>query len=426
MSNYNTRNAVPSTDPRDLDDNATNFDLLLMSDAASVPDRLGELRKTWAQMERDAQALIAPNVSALAAAVAGVNKGLYFSATSPVAISTYDLGAYVRSISNVADGPAFRAAIGAVGAADNITGSAATLTTPRTIAASGDATWSVTFNGSANVTAALTLANTGVTAGTYGAVTVDAKGRATGGSIATPIANGGTGATTQSAALSAILGSSAIGFANGGTGATTQSAALSAILGSSTVGLANGGTGATTASAARTNLGLGTAAVATIGTSGNNVPLLNTANSWSASQAMLGATPVTDGGSNLGTASLRWATVYAVTGTINTSDGRLKTPVRELTESELAAAVELGKMIGMYKWLSAVESKADAARDHVGMTVQSAIDCMQRNGLDPFGYGFICYDEFEDGDRYGFRMDELNAFIAAGFNYRLTLLEGKM
>lgn len=49
----------------------------------------------------------------------------------------------------------------------------------RTISATGDATWSVTFDGTANATATLTLANTGVTAGTYSKLTVDAKGRIT-------------------------------------------------------------------------------------------------------------------------------------------------------------------------------------------------------------------------------------------------------
>ena len=59
------------------------------------------------------------------------------------------------------------------------------LSTARTIAASGDATWSVSFDGSANVTSALTLANTGVTASTYGTSTavptiaIDGKGRIT-------------------------------------------------------------------------------------------------------------------------------------------------------------------------------------------------------------------------------------------------------
>ena len=59
------------------------------------------------------------------------------------------------------------------------------LSTARTIAASGDAAWSVSFDGSANVTSALTLANTGVTATTYGTSTavptiaIDSKGRIT-------------------------------------------------------------------------------------------------------------------------------------------------------------------------------------------------------------------------------------------------------
>ena len=59
------------------------------------------------------------------------------------------------------------------------------LATPRNIQATGDATWQVTFDGSKNVTAALTLANTGVTPNSYGnnitipALTIDSKGRIT-------------------------------------------------------------------------------------------------------------------------------------------------------------------------------------------------------------------------------------------------------
>lgn len=79
-----------------------------------------------------------------------------------------------------------RTAIGAAGSGANtditsITGSAASLTTSRSISATGDATWSVSFNGTANAAAALTLAASGVGAGTYGAVTVNAKGLVTAG-----------------------------------------------------------------------------------------------------------------------------------------------------------------------------------------------------------------------------------------------------
>ncbi|MFM4814670.1 phage tail fiber protein [Aeromonas dhakensis] len=59
--------------------------------------------------------------------------------------------------------------------------SATKLATARTISATGDATGSASFDGSANAAIALTLANSGVTAGTYGKVTVDAKGRVTAG-----------------------------------------------------------------------------------------------------------------------------------------------------------------------------------------------------------------------------------------------------
>lgn len=66
----------------------------------------------------------------------------------------------------------------------NITGNAATATklqTARTISLTGDATGSASFDGSSNVAIAATLANSGVTAGTYTKVTVDVKGRVTSG-----------------------------------------------------------------------------------------------------------------------------------------------------------------------------------------------------------------------------------------------------
>lgn len=172
---YDTMNPVPSIDPRDLDDNAQAFDRFLQSTAASEPDRLGVQRKTWHQMELDAEGLVSPNVAALAAAVAAANKGMYFSAAGPVAMGTYDLSAFVRGISGSADQAAFRTAIGAISSTGSITGSAAKLTTPRAITATGDASWTVNFDGSAPASASLTL-NT------------------------VPVAKGGTGGTDAASA----------------------------------------------------------------------------------------------------------------------------------------------------------------------------------------------------------------------------------
>ena len=73
------------------------------------------------------------------------------------------------------------------------------LVTARTISLSGDATGSISFDGSSNKTLSVTLANSGVTAGTYSVLTVDAKGRATsGGQI---IEVGGASQTTPSTSL---------------------------------------------------------------------------------------------------------------------------------------------------------------------------------------------------------------------------------
>lgn len=65
---------------------------------------------------------------------------------------------------------------------DGAVSSANVLATARTIATSGDVVGTATsFNGSANITIPMTLANSGVTAGTYSKMTVDAKGRVTAG-----------------------------------------------------------------------------------------------------------------------------------------------------------------------------------------------------------------------------------------------------
>lgn len=128
----------------------------------------------------------------------------------------------------------------------------------------------------------------------------------------------------------------------------------------------------------------------------------------------------TDNAQTLGAASKRWSTVYAGTGTINTSDAREKTTVAPMTDAEIAAAKQLASEIGTYRFLDAIAAKGDAARTHVGMTVQRAIEVMESHGLDPMRYGFICFDEWEGGDRYAFRPDELLMFLMRGVEARLT------
>lgn len=62
-----------------------------------------------------------------------------------------------------------------------VTMTAKKLQTARTITMTGDGAWVVSFDGSGNASAAMSLAATGVAAGTYPVVMVDSKGRVTGG-----------------------------------------------------------------------------------------------------------------------------------------------------------------------------------------------------------------------------------------------------
>lgn len=143
----------------------------------------------------------------------------------------------------------------------------------------------------------------------------------------------------------------------------------------------------------------------------------------------------------LGSATLTFTTAWLSTGAINSSDARLKTPVRGMSDSEVAASKALAREIGFYRFLDAVAAKGEGARWHAGTTVQRAIEIMRSHGLDPFAYGFICHDAWDDqpavtdddgtvirpsvpaGDRYSFRNDGLLLFIARGLDARLAALE---
>ncbi len=105
--------------------------------------------------------------------------------------------------------------------------------------------------------------------------------------------------------------------------------------------------------------------------------------------------PSDDGLTGLGSASNRWGTIYASTGTIQTSDERYKQQFRSLSEAEKAAAKAIKESICLYKFNDAVEIKGDGARWHVGVKAQQIVQIMTDHGLDWRQYGFICHDEWE-------------------------------
>lgn len=155
-----------------------------------------------------------------------------------------------------------------------------------------------------------------------------------------------------------------------------------------------------------------------------------------------GFSPGADDAMANGGASARWSQIYATSGTINTSDAREKTPLRQPTEAERAVAIRLSYLPGIYQWLSAIDEKGEGgARLHMGVLAQDVKAAFEAEGLDGFRYGVLCWDEWdaedaefdEDGnevsparpagDRYGIRYDELAQWQAAGWNARLQALE---
>lgn len=159
--------------------------------------------------------------------------------------------------------------------------------------------------------------------------------------------------------------------------------------------------------------------------------------------------PMGDGGYDIGWGSGRVNNIYAKNGAINTSDGRMKNDVRAMSDPETEAAKAIAKEIGFWTWKE--QADMNDVREHCGLTVQRAMEIMESFGLEPFKYGFICYDKWDEqtvvseygpanedgsenpiyktipaGDRYSFRIDELNMFIAKGFEARLSALEDKL
>ncbi len=279
-------------------------------------------------------------------------------------------------------------------------------------------------------------------------------------------ANDGTGDTIRVAMTKAkenfaelyAANTAARSIATGGTGSTTLGGAKTA-LGIDTLETANGaarsiatgGTGATDAATARTNLGLGTMATQattayvpkTGGTFTGNVSISfsgpgNTVGEYTNTSAtgfgpyfQGGAgfnyavrfadyagtvllsifgngnlLPGADGTQYLGGASNRFHTLYAITGTINTSDERDKKWMGGLTPAHMKAARRIAREVGLFQWLADIKEKGDSvARVHCGVRAQQVVRIMVEEGLetDPAGrkkpsfrHAFLCYDEWED------------------------------
>lgn len=144
----------------------------------------------------------------------------------------------------------------------------------------------------------------------------------------------------------------------------------------------------------------------------------------------LGATGMQAGADNTltcGTSAFRWSTVFAGTGTINTSDEREKQDIGEIPDDWLDAWADVQWC--RYRWKDAVAEKGDGARWHTGLIAQRVRDAFAARGLDALEIGVLCYDEWTDEEtgearnRYGVRYDEAFALEAALMRRRMDRLE---
>jgi len=169
-----------------------------------------------------------------------------------------------------------------------------------------------------------------------------------------------------------------------------------------------------------------------------------------------------DGNVSLGASNERFDTVFATSGSINTSDKNEKQDIASLTDKELNVAKKLSTLFKTYRWIDRVAEKGDKARTHTGIIAQEIQAAFSAEGLDASKYGLYTSDtwwekeisvdaveadkekgieakdaytymDFKDEKtdgyaertRLGVRYVELFSFIFSSIEARLTALESK-
>jgi hypothetical protein len=123
--------------------------------------------------------------------------------------------------------------------------------------------------------------------------------------------------------------------------------------------------------------------------------------------------PSADNAMTCGSSGFRWTTVYATTGTINTSDATQKEQIADLSEAELAVARRIKGLFKTFKFKDAVAAKGAGARKHIGVMAQDVQAAFAAEGLDAAEYGVFCSDTVDDVTTLGVRYEELLAFVIA-------------
>lgn len=120
---------------------------------------------------------------------------------------------------------------------------------------------------------------------------------------------------------------------------------------------------------------------------------------------------------DLGRNGRRWGNVYVETGSISTSDERVKESVSAVPDEVLDAWGRVGW--GQFRFRDAVAAKGDGARVHAGLVAQRVKEAFEAAGLDATRYGLLCHDSWEAQPERWDEWDEVvePARVDAGGSY---------
>ena len=153
--------------------------------------------------------------------------------------------------------------------------------------------------------------------------------------------------------------------------------------------------------------------------------------------------PATNNAYSCGSPTYKWTQVYAISGTINTSDERLKSSISAVPDAVLDAWGDV--QWTQFQFKDAVAEKGiDKARIHNGLIAQRIDEVFTAHGLDASRYGLFCYDAWdavpeekdeegnvvvpatEAGDAYSLRYEEALAMEAAYQRRRADRAEARI
>jgi trimeric autotransporter adhesin len=132
--------------------------------------------------------------------------------------------------------------------------------------------------------------------------------------------------------------------------------------------------------------------------------------------------PQTDNVGYVGEAAFRWQAIYAVAGSINTSDEREKTEIKETTLG-LDFIKDLKPV--SYKWIDGEQqNKGKDEREHQGLIAQQVAETVEKHGIDKNNFGGLDIQKTEKYDDFhGMSYDQFVAPLIKAIQEQQTIID---